>query len=332
MNKSLGIYNLIDTDKINESIKRVIESDNNYNTYVSPKGLKELRVGIGDFLKRTWDYEGSYRDIMITNGSQQSINLIAYSLFKSGDSVLIEQPTYFGAIDVFKKRNINLVGVDLLEDGFDMLELEEKIKVHNPKAIYVTPTFNNPTGQAWTNEVREKFLNIVNKYNILVIEDDPYSLINYSDYKYRTLYEMNKGKNVIYLGTFSKLISPSINVGYIVCSNEYMNILYSYKNSFDLCTSAFLQYAVLDYLTNNDLENVIKAKKDIYKSLIDKSVEFIKKDSNIISYTKIKGGLFFKVDFKSNIDEDEYESLNNYYINGCHTSETRINICSFVDK
>lgn len=332
MNRSLGIYNLIDENKIKESIKRVIESKNNYNTYVSPKGLKDLRIGISDFLKKSWNYDGNYKDIMITSGSQQSINLIVYSLFNSDDVVLIEQPTYFGAIDVLKKKNVNLVGIDLLEDGFDLLELEERIKKYNPKAIYVTPTFNNPTGYAWTNEAREKFLDIVNKYDILIIEDDPYSLINYSDYKYRTLYEINKGRNVIYLGTFSKLISPSINVGYIVCGDEYMNTLYSYKNSFDLCTSAFLQYVVLDYLTNNDLEKLVESKKDIYKKLLDKSIEFIKEKNSVINYTRIKGGLFYKVVFAGNVRECEYENLGRYYIDGIHTSETRINICSFLDK
>ena len=199
MNKSLGIYNLIDGVGINESIKRVVDSRVNFNTYVSPKGLKDLRISIADFLKNTWEYHGSYKDVMITSGSQQSINLVAYSLLSENDTILIEQPTYFGAIDVFKKRNIKLVGIDLLENGINLKELEEKIKVYKPKAIYVTPTFNNPTGYAWSNEVRKDFLDIINKYDVLVLEDDPYSLINFTDNKYRTLYEMNNGKTVIYL-------------------------------------------------------------------------------------------------------------------------------------
>ncbi|MDE6292181.1 MAG: PLP-dependent aminotransferase family protein, partial [Bacilli bacterium] len=289
MNKSLGIYNLIDSDAINESIKRVIDSKVNFNTYVSPKGLKELRVSIANFLKNTWNYQESYKDIMITSGSQQSINLIASSLFNDEDTILIEQPTYFGAIDVFKKRKINLVGIDLSEDGFDLKELEERIKECKPKAIYVTPTFNNPTGYAWSNKTRKEFLDIINKYTVLVIEDDPYSLINFTDYKYRTLYEMNNGKNVIYLGTFSKLISPAINVGYVICDKGVMNALYDFKNSFDLCTSAFLQYVVLDYLTNNDLKMQIDLKKEVYKKLLDDSIKRIEANNSVISYTRSKG-------------------------------------------
>ncbi|MDE5631041.1 MAG: aminotransferase class I/II-fold pyridoxal phosphate-dependent enzyme, partial [Bacilli bacterium] len=193
MNKSLGLYNLIDLDGINDSIKRVVSSDVNFNTYVSPKGLKELRVTIANFLRDTWNYNGSYKNILITSGSQQSINLIVYSIINDGDMILVEQPTYFGAIDVFKNRKLKQVGINIWEDGFNLEELEEKIIEYKVKAIYVTPTFNNPTGYAWSNEARRAFLDIVNKYDVLVIEDDPYRLINFTDYEYRTLYEMNNG-------------------------------------------------------------------------------------------------------------------------------------------
>lgn len=331
MNKSLGIYNLIDSEEINKSIRTVVDSGINFNTYVSPKGMKELRESIADFLKSIWDYNVNYKDIIITSGSQQSLNLLAYALFNEGNTILVEQPTYFGALDVFKKININLLGCDLGEDGFDLQELEDILAMYKPRAIYVTPTFNNPTGYAWSNEVRSKFLDIINKYDVLVIEDDPYSLINYTDYKYRTLYEMNNGKNIIYLGTFSKLISPSINVGYIICSDGFMNVLYSYKNSFDLCTSAFLQYAVLDYLNNNDIKKLIKEKIKIYKELLDESVKQVENDHAVISYTRCKGGLFYKVTFEDTVNS-EYEDLSKYYINGQHNNETRINICSLLYK
>jgi len=173
MNKSLGIYNLIDSEGINKSIRTVVDSGINFNTYVSPKGMKELRESIADFLKSIWDYNVNYKDIIITSGSQQSLNLLAYALFNEGNTILVEQPTYFGALDVFKKININLLGCDLGEDGFDLQELEDILAMYKPRAIYVTPTFNNPTGYAWSNEVRSKFLDIINKYDVLVIEDDP---------------------------------------------------------------------------------------------------------------------------------------------------------------
>lgn len=331
-NKSLGIYNLIDTDGINRSIKSVINGEIDFNTYASPKGLKDLRIKISNWLSEKWKINLNYKNMLITNGSQQSINLVAYALLSKGDTVLIEQPTYFGALDIFKKTDVNLVGVGLNDEGIDLDELEMKIKMHKPKLIYVTPTFNNPTGIAWKNDVRRRFLEIINKYNVIVVEDDPYSLINYSNYNYRSLYDLNNGKNIIYLGTFSKIISPSINVGYVICEDKYINKLYEFKKSFDLCTSLFNQYFILDYLENNNLNVIFKLKILKYKELLDNSLDNLMKEygEQVLSYSQIEGGLFYLVRFKDKVNEEIFENGNNYYIDDTHSNETRISICSEI--
>ncbi len=329
-NKSLGVYNLIDAKGINRSINNVINKNINFNTYTSPKGLKDLRVKITDWLSEIWDNDISYKNILITSGSQQSINLVTYSFLNKNDIVLIEQPTYFGALEIFKKLGVKLVGINLTSNGIDLKKLESNIKKYKPKLIYVTPTFNNPTGIAWNNDVRKKFLEIINRYNVIVLEDDPYSLINFTDYKYKSLYELNNGKNIIYLGTFSKIISPSINIGYILCDKEYMNSLYEFKKSFDLCTSLFIQYIVLDYLENNNLNMIMKMKISKYKKLFKNSIKNLleKYGEQVISYSQIRGGLFYLVKFNNKVNEELFENGNNYYINGNHDNETRINICS----
>lgn len=330
MNKSLGIYNVIDKDGINKSIKNVLNSDIDFNTYVTPKGLGALRIEISNFINKTWKYTVNYKDMLITSGSQQSINLIAYSMLEEGDTVLIEQPTYFGAIDVFKKKNVKLIGIDLQEDGLNLEMLEKSIIENSPKLIYVTPTFNNPTGYSWTNDNRKEFLKIINKYDVIVLEDDPYSLINFTDNKYDSLYKLNDGKNIIYLGTFSKLISPSINIGYIMADNTVINAIYSFKESFDLCTNVLLQYVVLDYLSNNDIEKIVNDKILNYKIIKEKSINELKEEyKNQIEFiSNPKGGLFYLVKFKSNIDTKLFENGNKYYIDNNHDNTTRINICS----
>lgn len=330
MNKSLGTYNLIDKDGINKSITNVINSNINFNTYTTPKGLKELRIEIGTFLHKLWNYNVNYKNMLITSGSQQSINLIVSALINDGDTVFVEQPTYFGTLDILKKRNIKLVGIDLYEDGLNLEMLEKEIIKYSPKLIYVTPTFNNPTGYAWTNKNRNEFLQIINRYNIMVLEDDPYSLINFTNHKYSSLYKLNKGKNIIYLGTFSKLISPSINVGYILSNKENIDKIYLFKKSFDLCTNSFIQYVVLDYLENNNLEKIINDKTIIYKNLLNKSIKELEKlyKNQIDYFSNSKGGLFYLIKFKDKINEAEFESGDNYYIDGQHNNVTRINICS----
>ena len=327
MNRSLGIYNIIDKEVLDKSIKNVLDSNIDYNSYTTPKGLKELRIEISKFIKSIWNYEVSYNNMLITNGSQQSLNIIINSLLNSEDIVLIEQPTYFGAIKLFKNNNIKLVGIKLYEDGIDLIELENKIKKYKPKLIYVTPTFNNPTGYVWSMNKRKEFLKIINKYNVLVIEDDPYSLINYTNIKYDSLYKLNQGKNIIYLGTFSKYISPSINVGYII-SDSYINKMYESKECNDLCTSKFIQLILLDYLKNNNLVDLINKKIIIYKKLLEDNIKEL--DSVGIKYSNCSGGIFIHLKFDSEIDYNIYENGNNYYIDGNHDNESRINICSIL--
>lgn len=333
-NKSLGLYNIIDTDGINKSINNVLSSGINFNTYTSPKGLKELRIEISNFLNNIWNYNVNYKDMLITTGSQQSINLISYALLNEGDTVLIEQPTYFGAIKAFKNRKVNLIGLDLTENGIDLNILENKIIKYKPKLIYVTPTFNNPTGYSWNNSYRRKFLEVVNKYNVLVLEDDPYSLINFTNIKYKSLYELNNGKNIIYLGTFSKYISPSINVGYVLSNATLLDILYSFKESFDLGTSLFNQLVVLDYLQNNNIKSIVKNRLKIYKNLLDETIQNINTNyaNSILYYSKIKGGLFVYLKFNNEIDTDVFENGSNYYIDKNHNNETRINICNLLNN
>lgn len=327
MNKSLGIYNIVYNKEINKSIENVLKSNINFNTYTTPKGLKELRIEICKFLYRIWNYKTNYNNMLITTGSQQSINLISSSLINDKDVIIIEQPTYFGALEVFKKRNIKLVGINLKKNGLNLKELEKKIIKYSPKLIYVVPTFNNPTGYSWTNKSRKKFLQIINKYNILVLEDDPYSLINFTKTKYKSLYTLNNGKRIIYLGTFSKLISPSINVGYIL--SDKINLLFSYKKSFDLCTNTFSQYIVLDYLKNNRLEKIIKYKIYFYKKALKNTIKELNNNykNQIIKITKPKGGMFFLIKFKNKINLEDFEDGSKYYINRNHTNITRINIC-----
>ena len=110
---------------------------------------------------------------------------------------------------------------------------------------------------------------------MLVIEDDPYSLINFTNVEYKSLYELNKGRNIVYLGTFSKYISPSINIGYILSNSNLIDKLYLYKESFDLNTSMFNQIVVLDYLKNNNIEEEVKDKIVVYRKLLEETTEYM---------------------------------------------------------
>ncbi|MDO4283584.1 MAG: PLP-dependent aminotransferase family protein [Clostridia bacterium] len=331
-NLSSGNNNIINEKKIKESIQRVINTKK-YNHYASPKGIKELRIEISKLINKLWNFKISASNILITTGSQQSINLVSDILLHQGDTILIEQPTYSGTIKIFRNKSIHMIGINISEDGIDIQALKKAIIQNDPKLIYVVPTFNNPTGYAWEYENRLAFLSIINQYHITVIEDDPYSMLNFTNQKYDSLYKLNNGKNIIYLGTFSKLISPSINVGYIIAESSVINELYQYKESYDLCTSLFNQYVILDYLENNDLQAEINLKIAKYQQLLKNTEYDLKnkyKDNIIIHHPK--GGIFLFIKFLNIPIPPTFENGSNYFISKIDNHYSRVNICCLNDS
>ena len=313
-----GNLNLIDNKKINRILRKSIKY--NYSQYTTPKGLEELRKEISKFLEKQ-NIIASYKNIFITNGSQQSINLIVDAL--NIKKILIEQPTYSGALKIFKNKNMDILGININENGIDLSCLEKIIVENKIKLIYVVPTFNNPTGFSWTKENRKQFLDIINKYDVIVIEDDPYSLLNFTEEKYESLYSLNNGKNIVYLGTFSKYISPALNVGFIVCNTDLINKIYNLKYSYDLCSPLFNQVFVLNYLKKYDLYKIIKKKIPIYLNYKNQMVEELKKKFNKIELTDSKGGIFILAKIENN---NTIYDENSYFINTENNNYFRVNI------
>ncbi len=299
-------------DKIKKCIKELIDNDFDIYSYVTPKGLKELRISISKYLNKKLNMKINENNMIITSGSQQSIYLLSRTLLTQNDSIISEEPTYFGAIKVFKELKIKVLTIEVNDSGIDINEVKNKVKEIIPKFIYVVPTFNNPTGISWSNENRKEFLKIINENNITVIEDDPYSEFNYTSYKYKTLYELNKGKNIIYLGTFSKIICPSLSVGYILGDIKVIDRLYEYKLLNDMNTSLFIQKFVNLYLNKYDIKKDIMVKKEQYKKHVNIIKKRLSEEFSNISFSKIKGGLFMTVILdNTKIETTLYD--NNYY-------------------
>lgn len=311
-------------EKIKRCLKELIDTDTNLYSYVTPKGLKELRVSISNYLKNKINMDINENNMIITTGSQQSIYLLSRILLNQDDTIISEEPTYFGAIAVFKEIGVDVQTVKIDDNGINLNELKEKININKPKFIYVVPTFQNPTGICWDNQTREEFLSIINEYNITVIEDDPYFELNYTDKEIKTLYELNKGKNIIYLGTFSKLICSSINVGYILADDITIKHLYQYKMLNDMNTSLFIQKFINLYLNKYNVEEDTRIKKEIYKDNIKSIKEQLNKEFNNISFSNIEGGLYMTISLPNiKIKPSLYET--NYFIEE-YQDYIRINI------
>jgi 2-aminoadipate transaminase len=195
-------------------------------------------------------------NMLLTTGSQQSIDLLARVYLDPGDTVLVETPTYLAALQVFRSRGVNLVAVESDEDGMNIEDLKLKLHQHRPKLVYVVPTFSNPTGRVWSLERRKGLIQACQAQEVLILEDDPYGEIKFhpqEDYPTLfSLYGQAAGSPVLYTSTFSKTVAPAMRTGWIMGDVEIIQMLTKAKQSADLHSSSMDQQALYQLLSSNE--------------------------------------------------------------------------------
>jgi 2-aminoadipate transaminase len=262
--------------------------------YMVTEGHRPLKQYLCDWLKKQGIY-GTPDQMLMTHGSQQALELLGKIFINPGDSILVEDPTYLGAIQSFNTFETKYVTVPMDEHGMRTDDLEQALK-RNPKVrfIYVVPTFHNPAGSTMTLERRKALVKLAHKYGIPILEDDPYGLLRFKGKPLPSLYSLAKGKGVVYMSTFSKLLSPGIRLGYVLAEKKIIDQLVLAKQPTDLQTNTLIQYAVYHYCKHGHLE---------------KHLPFIIKDyahrANVmasalrryfppeVSFTEPEGGMFF---------------------------------------
>jgi len=242
--------------------------------------------------------------LLITNGSQQALDLIASIFINQNDKVLIESPSYLGATGLFKSHGAHCDEVPLEKDGINLKVLEKKLKKESYKFLYVIPNFQNPSSISYSNKKRKNLAKLAIKYNLIIIEDDPYGLLSFKEKPKNKIFD-HAPKNTIYLGSFSKILVPALRVGYIMaCSDimEKINIAKQYK---DLHTNLFSQYILYEYLNTFDIFEHIKKLNHAYGQNCDLFYKTMKKDlGDIFKIEKPKGGMFLWAELKDNSDSE----------------------------
>ena len=191
-------------------------------------------------------------DVIVTTGGQQAIDLVCKTLIDPGDVVICEAPTYPGAVPVFCSYQADVVQIECDEDGMRIDELEEVLarldsEGRRPKFVYSVPTFQNPAGVTMSLERRRRLVELARQREMLVVEDNPYGLLRFGGEPLPPLYQLDGGDFVIYLGTFSKILSPGIRLGWAVAPPPVMEKIVLGKQAADLCTSTLTQYFVREY-------------------------------------------------------------------------------------
>jgi GntR family transcriptional regulator / MocR family aminotransferase len=187
--------------------------------------------------------------VLVTSGSQQGMALVARLLIRPGDTVLVESPTYPGAIDLFRSLGARLAGVPLDGQGIEPSRLEEVLAYHRPKLIYTMPTFQNPTGVGQTLERRRKVIELAGRYDVPILEDDFVGDLRYEGRAEPPLAALDPGGRVIYMGTFSKMLMPGLRLGFLMATGPVYERLLAAKRVDDLSTSSLIQRALEAYIT-----------------------------------------------------------------------------------
>lgn len=272
-----------------------------------------LTKGYGPLLdllvKRMKEKEGvecTRENICVLSGSQQGLGLAAMMFIDEGDVVITENPSYLGAINAFRPYGAEFLGVDTDDDGIVVEDLE-RVLAETPKAklLYVIPNFQNPTGKAWTLERRKRFMEVVSKYDVVVVEDNPYGEIRFKGEPLPDLKSMDEKGQVVYLGSFSKILSPGMRVAWVCAAPEVAAKVEALKETNDLQSPELTQMLATYYMNMFDLEAHIKKIQDTYKKRADLMIEMIEKHfPPQIKFTRPEGGMFLWLELPEGLDSD----------------------------
>lgn len=217
------------------------------------EGLQSLRAGISSLMKSR-NADVSARDIMIVSGSQQGLDYIARVFIKPGDTVILEEPSFFGAIQIFRSAGAKVIGVPTDNQGMKTDILEALIQRYKPKFIYTLPTFQNPSGMSMSLERRYELLSLSYKYRIPVVEDDPYSDLRYEGKAIPSLKALDPYEHVIYLSTFSKVLSIGLRIGWVAAPQQVIKKFSYLKQMTDLHVNTPCQYMLSEFLSQGCYE------------------------------------------------------------------------------
>jgi 2-aminoadipate transaminase len=247
-------------------------------------------------------------DVIVTTGGQQAIDLVAKTLVDPGDVVICEAPTYPGAVPVFCSYEADVIQIECDEDGMRVEELEPLLarlrdEGRQPKFVYTVPTFQNPAGVTMSYERRQALVDLARRHELLVIEDNPYGLLRYGGEQLPPLYQLDGGDFVIYIGTFSKILSPGIRLGWAVAPPPVMEKIVLGKQATDLCTSTLTQYFVREYFAEGRWRQYIEELAGIYRARRDTMLEALDEHFPAeASWTEPEGGLFIWATLPEYID------------------------------
>ncbi|MCD6238024.1 MAG: PLP-dependent aminotransferase family protein [Thermotogae bacterium] len=318
--------------------------------YGTTEGDRLFRENLVRFIAEKDDIRGLDVDsVLVATGSQQALDLIGRIFIDEGDIILVEGPTYLGALSAFNINGPRYITIPLKDNGIDIDYLENKLKeleesgeLKRVKFLYTIPNFHNPAGVTMGLEERKKVIEFARRYDFLIIEDDPYGLLRYEGERIPSIFKLGDGERTLLLNTFSKILSPGLRLGTIIGEKEVIRKIVLAKQGADLCTPTITQRIAARYLETNEIMENIRATRDKYskklKTMLNSLEEYMPKEDSI-SWTHPQGGLFLWMRLPDYLDTMQFfdEAVNEYkvayipgsafYADGSGKNTMRLSFC-----
>ncbi len=276
--------------------------------YGTTEGLPKLRIVLAERMREKKGIDCERHDILVTNGAQQGLTLLAFTFLNPGDTVITGAPTYLGATQAFHAFEAKCESIPVTEDGFDIQSLRRNLKRLNrneifPKFIYAVPSFQNPSGVTMSLEKRKEILEVASEYDILIVEDDPYGELVFEGEPVPTIKSLDTKGRVIYMSTFSKILAPGFRLGWVIAPDDILNKFTLAKQSADLCTNSFGQYVAYEYIKGGYLDLQLETIRSLYREKRDimlRAMEDFFPDN--VKWNVPRGGMFLWVIFPKKIN------------------------------
>ena len=274
---------------------RLSDPDTGYLQYGYMSGDTHFRVSLADFMTRSMGEPTSFETLFLTGGNSKALDMICSFFTKPGDTIFVEDPTYFLALGIFADYDLNVVGVPMDEDGLRVDLLEAMLAQQTPAFVYTVPTYHNPTSVTLSAERREKLVELSKQHNFLIVADEVYHLLQYGDPPPASFGSYVESDTVLSLGTFSKILAPGLKIGWIKTGPTlhhrlFMSGVVNSGGSLNHFTSGIVRSALDLRLVDNYLNYL----KTLYRTRLDRMDRLIRTHfPSAIEYEKPLGGYFF---------------------------------------
>lgn len=291
-NPSPNTFSVKDYAKI--AAKGLLENPITLLQYGSVMGYAPLIEVLKERLSRKFNIDFQRNELAITTGGTQAGDLISKILINEGEIVISEDPSFASFFNIFRSYGANLVGVPIGAEGICLYKLEEALRANpNAKMIYTIPTFHNPTGYTSSKETREGLYKLAQKYDVIILEDDPYSELRYKGEATKPMKATDPDGRIFYCGTLSKVIAPSFRLGFVVFEKSFTTRMNIAKQITDVHTNLLAQYIAYEYMTNYDFNKHIEECCTIYRNKSSLMLDLLRdKLHPSIKLSNPEGGLF----------------------------------------